>query len=392
MHLTARVATDIRELASIQGDWASLLERSATNVPTMSPMWLLPWWETFGGLGRRSLRAVLFFEGARLVGLAPLLLRPMKSRIKIPFRRLELLGSGEDEADEICSDYIGVLAEEGSERAVAEALATLLVSGDAGRWDELSLRAMDGDGPLPLLLAEALRARGAVTSAEITGVSHYIRLPSSWETYLDGLSSTKRYLIRRSLRDFEHWAKDTMRVERARLKPELPHGMRILEGLHAERWSERDAPGGVFGSARFRAFHQVVAPSLLDARALDLIWITAHGRPVVAAYNLVWNKRVYFYQSGRALDVPRGIRPGIVLHALAIRAAIEASWSEYDFLAGNARYKSELAASVRPLVHVHATRPSIGDVARRATELAVAQIRALRFRRTYASNGAESTP
>src|SRR5262249_21173133 len=104
------------------------------------------------------------------------------------------------------------------------------------------------------------------------------------------------------------------------------------------------------------------------------------GRPIAASYNVVWDKKVYFYQSGRSLDVPRGIRPGLVLHALTIRAAIAAGLEEYDFLTGNARYKGELALHARPLVRVRAMRPSIRDVARKATEAVLEHARALRAR------------
>ena len=76
-----------------------------------SPLWLLTWWGVFGD-GRR-LRVWTFWRGDELVGVAPLCLRRHWYPPGIPYRRLELLGSGEDEADEICSDYLGVVAAPG---------------------------------------------------------------------------------------------------------------------------------------------------------------------------------------------------------------------------------------------------------------------------------------
>src|SRR6185295_516432 len=106
----------------------------------------------------------------------------------IPFRRLELLGTGEPEEDEVCSEYLDVIAERGEERAVADAVARALLEGAFGRWDELVLERLDGARAMPHLLATALIARGIPTSVQEMGVAPYIPLPRTWEDYLAELS------------------------------------------------------------------------------------------------------------------------------------------------------------------------------------------------------------
>src|SRR5262245_42779657 len=96
---------DVGGLARLAPEWSDLLARSDTDEATLSPLWLEPWWRLFGD-GNRGLRAFAFRDRGRLVGLAPLCSRVHWYRPGIPFRRLELVGSGEDEADEICSDYL----------------------------------------------------------------------------------------------------------------------------------------------------------------------------------------------------------------------------------------------------------------------------------------------
>ena len=115
--------TDFRTLEAVAEDWGALLSRSASNRPTQSPLWLLAWWRVFGAHQGRKLASALVYDGSRLIGLAPLLRRVWWYRHAVPYRRLELLGTGEDEEDEIGSDYVGVIAEPGSEEGVAEALA-----------------------------------------------------------------------------------------------------------------------------------------------------------------------------------------------------------------------------------------------------------------------------
>lgn len=375
--LRFQIIDDAAGLDAVRGPWEELLERSALSEPTLAPAWLLPWWRVFGPLDGRALRAALFWDGQRLAGLAPLCARPRRHRLGLPLAALDLLASGEDEADEIGSDYLGVIAERGAEPAIARGLCEALCSGALGPWDELRMPAMRGDDVLPVLLARELRAYGADARIELTGASPHVPLPSTWDAYLAALPSSRRYLVRRSLRDLEAWAGAPLRLERAERIEDLPRATEILIRLHEARWSS-DGRAGAFASPRFRAFHEEVMPALLSRGALELSWLSARGEPVAAMYNLVWQGRVCFYQGGRRTDLPGNLRAGIALHALAIREAIAAKRREYDFLAGTSRYKMDLSLAVRPLVALHATRPSLTDTVRRVADLALDQARVLR--------------
>src|SRR5262245_19198003 len=135
MALDTRVVGKPEDVASWQSAWRDLLARSASDQPTKSPLWLGAWWRVFGSLDGRKLRIALFFDGERLDGLAPFVARRKWHFGAIPFRRLEFLGTGEPEADEICSDYLGVVAERGRETEVADAVIASLRRGVFGSWD-----------------------------------------------------------------------------------------------------------------------------------------------------------------------------------------------------------------------------------------------------------------
>jgi predicted ATP-grasp superfamily ATP-dependent carboligase/CelD/BcsL family acetyltransferase involved in cellulose biosynthesis len=355
MSLRATLLSSYVELRTLESAWDELLGESETDGPMVSPLWLLAWWRVFGALDGRKLAVVAFHDGARLVGLAPLLARTCWYKPGLPFRRLELLGSGEREEDEVCSEYLGVIAARGFEGEVARALADALAGGDLGAWDELVLTAMARDGAMPARLAEELARIGAAVDVAPSDESRYVALPGSFDAYLAGLSSSGRYLVTRSLRDFERWSRGEAALRVATTRAELEEGRRALVALHGERWSARG--GGAFASARFSAFHDDVMPRLLDRGALELIWLTVRGEPIAAAYEIVWRDRVHFYQSGRKLDVPKNVRPGIVLHARALERAIARGLREYDFLGGPVRYKRDLAPSTRTLVRLRAVHP-----------------------------------
>jgi len=197
MALESKLIRDATAMAQFEPAWRELLARSSSDEPTLSPLWLSTWWRVFGQDGGRQLRVVLFFEGARLVGMAPLLARRHWYLPGIPFRRLEWLASGEPEAEETGSDYLGLIAQQGKEEAVVQAFAAALVQGEIGTWDELVLPAMNGESSTALLLARAFAQAGIATTCETTTSCPYIALPATFEQYLASLPSARRYLVTR---------------------------------------------------------------------------------------------------------------------------------------------------------------------------------------------------
>jgi CelD/BcsL family acetyltransferase involved in cellulose biosynthesis len=379
-----RIVTEVSELEGLVPAWRELVGRAAHAEPVRTPLWLLSWWRQFGPTEGRALRVVVVEAGGELVGLVPLSVRTAAHRHAIPVRRVELLGTGEDEADEIGSDYVGGLAVSAWQDEVARQAADALAGGALGEWDELRLPAMSGDDPLVARLADALRARGLAAAVTRTGESQFVPLPNSWEAYLEELGSTRRYVVNRSLRELEKWSGGRWEVREAESAADFAEGRAVLQRLHAERWSAAGR-SGVFASERFRRFHDEVMPRIWageDGIALDLTWLVARGEPIAASYSLVFGNKVYFYQSGRRMDLPKALRPGIAMHALAIRRSIEAGLREYDFLQGASRYKRDLSLGSRRIVTLRAVAPHFRaravEGARRLTERAIEQVRGLR--------------
>jgi CelD/BcsL family acetyltransferase involved in cellulose biosynthesis len=282
-----------------------------------------------------------------------------------------------DEHDGVCSDYLNIIAERGSEARIATAFAEALVEGLFGAWDELVLPALDGHGPMPALLIEALNRAGVSAAQTVTGECPYLSLPASWEDYLQRLPKKKRYGIVRAERDMEAWAAGSLQLSVVSTPADLERGKRVLIDLHNERWAAEDQRGA-FQASRFTAFHDALMPKLLERGELELMWLSVHGQPVAAHYNLVVNGKVYHYQCGRRVDVPKGIRPGMVLLAQAIQRAIDAGRCEFDFLAGVAQHKMELTQTTRPLVQVRAVRPCLVERLRAWAERGIRWARSLR--------------
>jgi CelD/BcsL family acetyltransferase involved in cellulose biosynthesis len=353
----------VAALARLVEPWRALLDRAAAPSPTKTPTWLLAWWRQFGSIEGRKLCVVAMHDATtgKLVAVIPLCRRTVMIRRVVPIRRLELLATGEEQADEILSDYTGAIVASGSEVEVAELTARLIVDGSLGGFDHLVMPRMGGDDPFAGALAAALGRVGLQVTLDPDGSCPYVPLPSTFDAYRQSLDRDNRYVVTRSLRELEKWAGPGgyTRVV-ARTPAQLVEGRAILHALHGERWTA-SGQDGAFASDRFTRFHDEVMVALLDGPdgQLELQWLVVAGRPVVVLYNIVYRGRVYFYQSGRSLDVPKGVKLGLAAHALALRAAMEAGRSEYDFLAGAAQYKRQLALAKHPLVTLSAAAPSV---------------------------------
>ncbi len=375
--LSCELATTTIQAERLRPEWADLLERSERNELTLSPEWLLTWQRIYGPQQGRRLGLAQFRDAGRLVGLAPLSRRWHWHRGVVPLRRLEFLASGEREGHGICSNHLNVIAERGAEESVARRFAVALTDGTFGAWDEVVLPMMDGDGPMPALLAAAFREVGlSVETAEMARAP-YISLPKSWEDYLKSLTCTHRRQVTRSLRAFEEWAGGEWRLQRVTDAADLDKATHDLIDLHHNRWAS-DGQGGVFRSPSFLRFHDAIMRTLLEHGQLELLRLTVRGESVAALYGMTWGDKTIAYQTGRRSDVPNNIRPGGVILAYAVRAAIEAGRAEFDFLADEAPYKLQMATASRPLIRLRAYRVGVREKARRLMERCVAGVRAMR--------------
>src|SRR3712207_9136670 len=108
--LEITVLKDTKRFATLEEEWDKLYRDAPLATPFQSWAWLYSWWEFYGEGHELRLVTVRDEEGL-LVGLAPLMVERGRG-----LRRLLFLGTGP-------TDYLDVLAREGWEDRVSEALA-----------------------------------------------------------------------------------------------------------------------------------------------------------------------------------------------------------------------------------------------------------------------------
>lgn len=326
-------------------EWNALLEASPADCFFLTWEWLFTWWRYLSG-GRKLFILAVRSEG-KMIGLAPLVLKPSRLGLLRPFRTLEFLGSGT-----IGSDYLDIIIRRGNEERAVNALVEYL----AQRKLMLELTQLRQDSALSLRLAQALKHHGGWGLFEMkTEVCPYINLSGrTWPSYLGALGRSHRYNFQRRLkqlgREFE------LRFEQTVSEDQRREALAHLVELHHKRWQGRGR-SQAFSTSDLLSFHQELGRLALERGWLRLFVLWLDGRAAASLYGFMYHHTFYFFQSG--LDpVYAKHSVGLVTMGLAIKSAIEEGAEEYDLLHGDEPYKSLWAHDVREIGRLELYPPS----------------------------------
>jgi len=329
-----------REFKALKGCWEELLSQREGPTAFLSFEWLFGWWSIWGN--DPELRIFVVRDGSKIIGIAPLCIRFGK-RAGLSFRKIGFLGEG------VGSDYLDFLSEPGREEEVARSVASALAR-EKG-WDMILLSAFDPDSRH---LAVLRREMGSgVKQGERCP---YLALPESWDHYLAGLSSNRRYTLRRKINHLHQ----RYRVEFVKVEGPL-QGTEPVEDwmrLHRLRWAGRSS---ALKDPLSEQFHREVAPEMFRGGWGRLFFLRVNGQTAAALYGFLCGKRFLYYQAG--LD-PRfeSQSAGLVLMALTIQEGIKAGWREFDFLRGEESYKNHWSKAVRETVTLCRYRSTMGGL------------------------------
>lgn len=330
---------------------APIWETLVTAAPDASFFLSRPWTETWFQVFADQLRPeILIVESAGGVIGACVLVKRTQSYGPLRWRRVHLNTAGEDEDDSPCLESNALLCRAGAEREVADALWSHLETQD---WDEFVIDAASDATTLQCIEAAAPTARGAPQNYALEKRSrpnYYVRLTEIHDftaDYEQQLSRNTREQVRRSLKLYGQTGEVVL--EAAGSVARALEMMAELADLHQKAWTARGRRG-VFASPRFQAFHSSLIRQAFPDGHIQVLRVATPLQTIGLLYNFVWRGRVCFYQSGLQYTDDNRYKPGLVSHAFAIEHAREQGCSEYDFLAGESRYKSSLSTAERTMV------------------------------------------
>lgn len=255
-------------------------------------------------------------------------------------RQLRLNETGPTPQAAVPGEYQTLLARRGHEAEAWRALLRALHAPGAPAWDELvvtnALEALE-------TTVRALHPRVHRRAESGSGFVDLTRLRAAGATTLDAylatLGKNTRAQIQRSLRLYGQ--RGPVRLERAATAADAAWAFDELAARHTEKWRARGRPGLADFPVLSDFHHRLIATECATG-GVELLRLWAGDTPFAWLYNLIDEGRVLFNAGGFVAETDKHLKPGLVAHALAIVAHLQAGRDTYDFLAGDDRYKTNL--------------------------------------------------
>ncbi len=356
MHLDYITSDDeFQELAS---EWNSLLKNSQSNSIFLTWEWLFCWWSIFKNEKRDLLLVRVRAKDGETLCLAPLMVEKSRFFRLFPIFTIRFLGTGEKEQDEICTEYLDfIIAKNADTSAIVNFVFDNLIK-DKENIDYLLFEKMSETSLLSVNIDKA-PIKGLDKTVEIAGRSHYIKLENDWDLFMAELSSSQRYRVKRTLKEFRKQGEVEFKIvsDRNQLQDTFNH----LARLHQKRWTAR-GQNGLFSSSNFCNFHIKLMNLLLENGNLMLAELIVNNKICAVIYNLNYDGVISYYQSGIDTELENSkLRPGLAIHTLAIEAALKTGATEYDFLQGDSNYKRQWSKTTKTIYTIKLTRRSLKE-------------------------------
>jgi CelD/BcsL family acetyltransferase involved in cellulose biosynthesis len=334
MHV--RLLTELSDLRHITAAWMELY-RAHGRTPFQNPDLHLIWWQHLGLREGWSPLVAIGLENGQLAAVASFAVR--RSGL---LRVLEWAGTA-------AFDYPDVLLAKGVDAApLWKALQ------DTGQYDIARLRWVRSDAAgRPALLSFA-RKLGA--DHPIYAIDLVYRNGQAW---LDSLPNSIQAHHRRRLRQLATLGPVTMR--RATQPDEIATVVKTVLRFKAE-WSRSRGIETVFLQDGLEAYFNDFAMAASRDQMLHLTTMDCGGQSLAAHFGFVSQDGFYFYLPSYDIAFAR-LSPGRVHTNLMVMWAIDNGLHRFDFLRGEADYKTQLGSISRCLEDYSFARGLLGRAA-----------------------------
>ncbi|GKQ49677.1 hypothetical protein BRSPCE3_05310 [Bradyrhizobium sp. Ce-3] len=324
----------LQDIAGLETSWKELEARAPRSF-YLSWLWVGTWLKH---LPRGAQPHVLVARmSGRTVGLAIVCRRTVWSFGPQGRARWLLHETGDARFDRLFIEYNGILVDQAVAAPVTaaclEALAhSLSVS------DELVLSGVDLD--FEAVASRAAGRSGLVTEVREADVARWVdftKIGQKSGDYRASLGRSTRQAVNRAIRLYAERGPLAFRVMETAADALAAFDM--LAGFHQSRWGSK----GSFANPGFRPFHEDLIARGVPSGAVRMSRTLAGEQTIGVLYNFVHEGQVLNYQSGFLYEPDGRLKPGLVSHVLSIEDSRSRGERGYDFLAGFARHKSQLA-------------------------------------------------
>lgn len=331
-----------QEVSLVEKYWKALLKKNDQHY-FLSWGWISTWIKSLEG--KVDIRFIVGFQQDEpmisfFVGLVT------KKKFGIfPSRTLSLNSTGSSYFDELYLEYNDVL----KDPSVQISIDDLMSAVENISWNEFLLPGLAYSFVIETSVLTVSEKRSTWVLVDEESPACYVNLEQVRETDLDYLrliSSNKRSQIRRSVKEYEKNGKiEVVEAENVQQARELFSEMVIL---HQKEWESRGR-AGAFSNEYLFQFHKDLISSRFDSGEIQILKIFTPTMVIGVLYSFIFNGRLYFYQSGLNYLPGNIYRPGMVSHYFSILHNARKGLMYYDFLAGDAAYKTSLATDSQPV-------------------------------------------
>jgi CelD/BcsL family acetyltransferase involved in cellulose biosynthesis len=320
MHVAA--VRSLEQLEALEASWNALFDASASTNYFITFDWIYACAKRF--VRPDELFVLAVFEGADLVGVAPMLKRGRALR----FLMIEAL-----------ADYCEVLFRPGYEEAVALIVDHALAERD---WTTIELAGIPSTSPSCAGIERALNQRAALWRCETLCENPLVRTTGSFEQFCRTLKKKVRQEIRTTFNHLDrngHWE-----VVELRSGDGAREIFDRLVALHMNR--QRNKAGrSLFERPEITTFLRELIPGEdppASRPAPILSALVSNGKVVAAAYSLVCNSVFYYWIPAFDANL-RGASLGKALIFRLLERRFAEHCKQFDFMGGDESYKHQWA-------------------------------------------------
>lgn len=305
-------------------EWNELLSNSTSDTIFLRWEWLHTWWKVYGG-GGKELFIITIRRDNLLLGIAPL----YSSRHCLFFHKLQFLGT-----NLVCSDYLDFILRKEEEPEVIHELVRHLQQ-QQEEWDLLELTDLPSLSPQGNRLTTLFR-QYPITQQKRYTICPYIDLTQSWQGINDSFSPLLQNNLKRKLKKLTQVTRP--RFIQINKDENFREPFEQFLTINKLRLKEKNL-NSPFLDTQFLSFHRQILEMFFPQGMASICFLQIDGINIAGIYQLTYNRRQHYYQSGFIPDWQQ-ISPGTLLLHYCIKQAHDQGMVEFDFLQGDEGYKN----------------------------------------------------
>ncbi len=346
-----KIIDNIYDFKNLKNQWNNLLIKSDSKSIYLTWEWLYNWWQVYKE--KRELFLICGYEDNELKVIFPLLKIKRKYGLTQKIA-LEFLGTGENEKDEVCSNFMEPIVYPDNKFNIYTSLFCFLDKNLAKEWDQLILSSVKAESDFVKTITTFFNINNYFVQINRSFTNGATILNNGWDGFIKSLGHRTRKKIKRERRILESMNGFKYRFLKDESKFEEMFDSFV--NLSLKRWNN----GGAFSSDKFLRFQKNICKDFLEKGYLKLSLMEVDGEIVAGNLDYAYKDTVYGYQTAFDPQFNPKIGVGLLGMVYCIEKAIKEGYRRYDwyrFAPGD--YKKHFITSTEEIIVLKITKKAV---------------------------------